>query len=271
LPSSNQQGYQFELDSTSKIDLDSLPKEAPIYELSWKEASERRAERIAEKLGIDGDVVDRGNGTYDVTGDGELYVSAGLVQYFSNTDPTGGDLPSDENAIGMARDWLRQAGLLPNDVDNGDVVSRSDGTRRVVIQFLPLEPKNLLSAYPSAVVTEGPGGEIIEASVRWPDIERFDLYQLRDAREAWQEVRSGQAFVEVQLPEGVANDDGTVRGTASYTSIDLGYTTSGLPGGDQYLQPVYIFSGRLAPEGDDKSYRIRAYVTAVANSGAPVG
>ncbi len=271
LPSSNQQGFQFEIESDSRIDLDAVPREAPIYQLNWKEPTQARTERIAENLGIEGDVNDRGNGSFDIQGDQELYVSSGLVQFFSPHQPEEGDLPDDETAIGYAREWLRTAGLLPNNVDDGNVVNRSEETQRVIVQFIPLEPQNLVAAYPSAVVTIGPNGEIIEASVRWPVIDRYDIYQLRDPKEAWAEVASGEAFLDVQLPEGIADDQGVVTGRATYSTIDIGYTTAGLPGGEQYLQPVYIFVGRFVPEGSDDSFRIRAYVSAVANSGAPVG
>lgn len=271
LPSSNQQGYVFNIESGNSIDLDALPREAIVYALVWKEPSARRAERIAENLGIDGEVVDRGNDTFDITGEGEIYVSSDLVQYYSPDGPSEGELPDDEDSIAFAREWLRKAGLLPNDVDDGQIVARSEEANRVVVQFLPLEPANLLSAYPSAVVTLGPGGTVVEASIRWPSIERFDLYRLRDSKESWQEVQSGQAFLDVQVPDGIADENGLVEGEATYSSIEIGYTTSGLPGGDQFLQPVYIFTGRFTPEGSDRSYRIRAYVAAIANAGAPVG
>lgn len=271
LPTSNQQGYQFQIDSTSKIDLNAVPREAPVYKLNWKEPTQRRTERIAEKLGIEGEVNDRGNGSFDIQGEDELYVSSGLVQFYSPNQPEEGELPDDDAAIGFAREWLRTAGLLPNNVDNGTVVSRSEETNRVIVQFMPLEPENLVAAYPSAVVTIGPNGEIIEASVRWPEIDRFDIYQLRDPKDAWAEVSSGEAFLDIQLPDGVADDEGVVNGKATYSSVEIGYTTAGLPGGEQYLQPVYIFVGRFVPEGSDSSYRIRAFVSAVANSGAPVG
>lgn len=271
LPTSNQQGYQFQIESDSRIDLDAVPREAPVYKLNWKEPTEARTQRIAENLGIEGEVNDRGNGSFDIQGDQELYVSAGLVQFFSPYQPEEGDLPDDDTAIGFAREWLRTAGLLPNNVDDGTVVNRSEETQRVIVQFIPLEPANLIAAYPSAVVTIGPGGEVIEASVRWPVIDRYDIYQLRDPRDAWAEVASGEAFLDVQLPDGVADEKGVVKGRSVYSSIEIGYTTAGLPGGEQYLQPVYIFVGRFIPEGSDSSYRIRAFVSAVANSGAPVG
>src|SRR5690606_5762817 len=62
LPTSNQQGYQFQIESDSRIDLDAVPREAPVYQLNWKEPTRARTERIAENLGIEGEVNDRGNG-----------------------------------------------------------------------------------------------------------------------------------------------------------------------------------------------------------------
>jgi hypothetical protein len=271
LPSSNPQGYTFVIDASTTIDLNAIPREAVVYSLNWREATARRAERIAENLGIEGEVVDRGNGTFDVSGDGEIYVSPDLVQFFTTASPPDGSLPGDGDAIIFGREWLRTAGLLPNGANGGEVVSRSEETQRVIVRFMPLEPENLIAAYPSALITVGPTGMVIEASIRWPQIERADLYQLRDPNDAWQEVRSGQAFIEVDLPEGVADEDGVVRGTASYTSLEIGYTTAGLPGGRQYLEPIYIFAGRMTPEGSDRSFRVRAMVSGVANAGAPVG
>ncbi len=272
LPTSNIQGYTFEIDSTTTVDLAAVPREAVVYELVWREATAARTERIASNLGIEGEVNDRGNGTFDVGDEtGEIFVSSDLVQFFTTVTPEESDLPSDDDAITFARDWLRTAGLLPNSADEGRVVVRSDETQRVVVQFLPLEPLGLIAAYPSVMVTEGPGGVVVESSVRWPSIERADLYQLRDAGEAWQEIASGQAFLDIQLPEGIADENGVVRGEASYSQVDIGYTTAGLPGGTQYLVPIYIFSGRFTPENGEASVRVKAYVSGVANAGAPVG
>ncbi len=272
LPTSNVQGYTFELDSTTTVDLAAVPREAVVYQLVWREPSAERAARIAGNLGIEGEVNDRGNGTFDVGNEqGEIFVSSDLVQFFTTESPEEGDLPNDEDAITFARDWLRTAGLLPNSADEGRVVTRSEETQRVVVQFLPLEPLGLIAAYPSVMVTEGPGGFVVESSVRWPSIERADLYQLRDPAEAWQEIASGQAFLDIQLTEGIADENGVVRGEASYSQVDIGYTTAGLPGGTQYLVPIYIFSGRFTPENSEASFRIKAYVSGVANAGAPVG
>ena len=122
------------------------------------------------------------------------YSDFDMMVYYEN------ELPDDETALGYAREWLRTAGLLPNNVDDGTVVSRSEETQRVIVQFIPLEPENLVAAYPSAVVTIGPNGEVIEASVRWPVIDRYDIYQLREPTDAWAEVASGEAFLDQSAP-----------------------------------------------------------------------
>jgi len=120
-------------------------------------------------------------------------------------------------------------------------------------------------------VTLGPTGTILEASIRWAEIRRADLYQLRPAREAWRDVESGQAFIEVELPEEAAPAGAEVEGSVTYSAVEVAYTTAGPPGGRQYLQPIYVFRGRLKVEGFDKSFPLRAYVPALANVGAPVG
>ncbi|HKG19200.1 MAG TPA: hypothetical protein VKB00_05640, partial [Candidatus Limnocylindrales bacterium] len=123
----------------------------------------------------------------------------------------------------------------------------------------------------SITVTLGPTGTILEASVRWAEIRRADLYQLRPAEEAWKDVESGQAYIEVNLPEEEAPAGTEVVGAVTYSGVALAYTTAGPPGGRQYLEPIYVFRGRMRPEGSDKTYPVKAYVPALANSGAPVG
>jgi hypothetical protein len=182
-----------------------------------------------------------------------------------------GKLPTDDEAVAYAREWLRLTGLLPPDLGDATIVGRVELSQRVVVQFLPQEPKAILSAYPSITVTLGPTGTILEASLRWAQIRRGDLYQLRPAQEAWNEVQSGQAYLEVSLPEANAPAGAEVTGDATYSGVDLGYTTAGPPGAQQYLEPIYVFRGRLRLNGSDKTYPIKAYVSALANSGAPVG
>jgi hypothetical protein len=271
IPTSNQQGYTFNLNAALKTDLDALPKEATVYELIRSTPTLDDAQKLADRLSIGAAVQDKGNGTFEASGTGQVFVSADLVQYFSLQDVREGTLPGDSEAIAFAREWLRLTGLLPPDLGDAQVVGRIQDSLRVVVQFLPEEPKSVLSGYPSITVTLGPTGTILEASLRWAEIRRGDVYQLRPAQEAWKDVESGQAYVEVELPEDETPAGTEVKGTVTYSSVVLAYTTAGPPGGRQFLEPIYVFRGRMRPDGSDNTYPIKTYVAALANSGAPVG
>jgi hypothetical protein len=254
-----------------KADLDNVPKEAPVYELRRIAATLDQAQALADKLGIGQKASDRGDGTFQADGNGQLFVSTELIQYFSPEKAGDGKLPADDEAVGFARDWLRTAGILPPDLGEGRVVSRIDETKRLIVVFGPAEPDDVLAAYPSITVTLGPKGVVIEASLRWANVVRADVYQLMPARQAWQTVASGQAYIDADIAKAKLDPGADVKGRATFSDIAIAYSTSGPPGGKQYLQPIYVFTGKLTISDKDGSYVVKAYVPALANSGAPVG
>lgn len=271
LPTTNEQGYRFRLEATLTVDLDAAPTEAPVYALERASWTEQDAIALAARLGIDDNAEDRGGGVFAFTGGGQLFVTPDLVQYLSSRDPGSGSLPEDEVAVSAAREWLRRAELAPPDLGTGRVASRIEESDRLVVLFTPAEPDNVLAAYPSISVSVGPDGEVLEATMRWPTIRRADMYRLVDAEAAWFRVEASEVFLDADL-DGAGLDPGAeVAGTVEYTEIDLAYTTAGPPSGDQYLAPVFVFSGRLTLEGTEQTYPIKAYVPAIAGSGAPVG
>lgn len=271
LPTTNEEGFTYELKASLKADLDKVPKEAPVYELRRTPMTAQEAQALADKLGIGKPVTDRGDGTFEATGNGQLFVSNELVQYFSPAKTDDGKLPDDEEAIGFARDWLRTAGILPPDLGDGRVVSRIDETKRLIVVFGPAEPSDVLAAYPSISVTLGPKGTVTEASLRWASVVRTDVYQLMPARQAWQTVESGQAYIDADLAKANLDPGADVKGRVTFNEVSIAYSTSGPPGGKQYLQPIYVFTGKMSIDNKDGSYVVRAYVPALANSGAPVG
>jgi hypothetical protein len=271
LPTGSAEGYTFDLKYALGADLEGLPRESSVYQLLREEPSEKSVAKLAKKVGITGDVQDRGDGTFEAEGNGKLFVSIDQTVYTSEADAGDSDLPSDEKAIADARDWLRKTSLLPPDIGDGSIVARLDDSHRVIVGFSPIEPSPILSGYPSISVTVGSSNEILEAQIRWANIVRADVYQLMSADEAWQLVSSGQAFLNTDL-SGANIDPGTdVTGRVTFSSISIAYASAGPPGGVQYLEPVYVFEGRIRPEGSKKTYPITAYVSALSNSGAPVG
>jgi hypothetical protein len=271
LPSANRQGYTFDLKTTLKADLGNVPREAPVYELRREAPTAEQAQAMADKLGIGAAAQDRGDGTFDASGTGELYVSADLVQFFAGDVSSDGDLPDDDAAVVAAREWLRKVGWAKPDLGDGAVIGRTEEAKRVIVAFGPAEPQDVLSAIPSVTVTLGPKSAVVEAYSRWPNVVRGDIYQLMPAKQAWQLVQSGQAFVDADLTSVGVDPGSDVKGRATFSDVAIAYASSGPPGGQQYLQPIYVFSGKLRADGTDKSVPVTAYVPALANSGAPVG
>ncbi|MGH2533860.1 MAG: hypothetical protein ACRDJW_16330 [Thermomicrobiales bacterium] len=271
LPTTNEQGYTFQLQPSLNVDLDTVDQEAPIYELERQPMSLQGAQQLADRLRIYSRVEDRGDGSFAVSGTGQLFISPDVIQYVSQAEVRGGDLPTDEEATAYAREWLRLTGLTPPDIGEAEIASRAEESDRVVVIFAPVEPEQLLAAYPSITVTLGPQGTILEASIRWAEIRRADVFRLRAVEDAWAQVQSGQGYIEADILEADAPAGSEIRGTVTYNDVSIAYTTAGPPGGNQYLQPVYVFRGRVRLEGSEETYSIRAYVAALANSGAPVG
>ena len=271
LPTTNEQGLSFRLESTLTVGFAGISSEAPVYRLIPPRPTLEQTEALAERLGITGAVDDRGEGTFAVSGGGDLFITPGLIQYISASPTSAGEAPADEEAVALARNWLRDSCLFPPDLGSGKVVSRTTESARVVVLFRPAEPETLLAAYPSITVSVGPGGSVLEASSRWASILREERHQLRPAEDAWRQIERGEGYIEVTFGEEKVPQGSEVVGTAEYSSIGIAYTTAGLPGEDQYLEPVFVFSGRVTPEGADTSYPARAFVPALADSGSPVG
>ncbi|CAA9561641.1 MAG: hypothetical protein AVDCRST_MAG49-2483 [uncultured Thermomicrobiales bacterium] len=270
LPTSNVEGYVFTLEASLSADLASAAVEAPVYRVVVPEPTADEARALADRLGLTGDVEDRGGATFVVSGGGELYVTPTLTQYIAAVPAAEGELPDDDAAIEQASAWLRDVGLAPADIGDGTVVQRSAETRRAVVAFAPVSPTPILAGYPSITVSVDPAGTVLDASYRWATIQQADVYQLRPAEEAWSQVGNGQAYIEADLAEADLEPGAEVVGSVVYETIGLAYTTAGPPGGEQYLSPVYVFSGDLTLS-DGGTYPVSSYVPALIDSNTPVG
>ena len=271
LPTMNQQGFVFELESTFTGTLSAAPSEAPVYQMAIQQQDQASVSEIASRLGINGDVADQGGGNFAVEGDGSLFVTPGLAQYISDAALPEGELPADDEAIAYAREWLRQTQLLPANIGTGAVETRVESPARVIVTFKPIEPAPLLSSNPGITVTMGPNGAILEASFRWAELRAIDVYQLREAQAAWLEVSERRAYLQADIPSDILPQGSAITGSVEYSAISLAYTTSGIPGEAQYLQPVFVFTGELAVEDSDQAFPITAYVPALVSSEEPVG
>jgi hypothetical protein len=272
LPTMNEQGHSFEFSSTFDGSLGEVPTDAPVYSMQLPTYTAEQVQATASGLGLEGDVQDLGDDTYSVEADnGSLFVTPGRMQYISSESAPEGDLPSDESAIASAREFLRVNGLLPANVGEGSILARVDDPGRIIVGFQPVSPAPLISSTPNVTVTVGAEGAVLEATYNWAEIAAGETYQLRGAEAAWSEVESRRAWVDATLPTEQFAPNTTVSGAVEYTRVSIAYTTSGVPGEQQYLQPVYVFYGEVTPDGTDQRFPVRAYVPALINANQPVG
>lgn len=272
LPSMNEQGHRFELSSTFEGSFDGVPTDAPVFKMELPSFTLEQVEELAGTLGIDGEISDLGGGTYSVQSrEGQLYVTQGRVQYISSATVEDGELSDDTTSISTAREWLRERNLLPGDVGEGTVLTRSESPQRIIVGFQPIQPNPLISSTPMVSVSMGPGAVVTEATNGWAKLSQDQIYQLRGADFAWAEVESRRAWVDTKLPTDTFEPGSTIGGSVVYTQLSLAYTTSGIPGENQYLQPVYVFHGELTPDGTESRFQVKAYVAALINSNQPVG
>lgn len=270
LPTMNEMNYRFEVDATWSGSA-GTPAEMPVYRFQPVIYSEEEVLQIAEELSVEGEVSAQGEGSFSITGDGSIFTTPGLLQYVSAAGVGDEDLPGDAEAVAFARDWLRTTSLLPPNIDEGEVLARIDAPARKIVGFQPSSPTPLLSSTPGITVTIGPAGTVIEARINWAEITEGDVYRLRTVEDAFAVVESRQSYLDVSLPADDFPQGTTVNGTASFDRVSIAYSSSGVPGETQYLQPVYVFEGSLDIADTDGTFEIIAYVPAIVTGLEPVG
>jgi hypothetical protein len=270
LPTMNEMGYTFQVDSAWDGS-GSTPQELPIYQYTGKTYTEDEVKAIADTLKIGGDITSQGEGTFTVTGDGSIFTTPGMLQYTSSAEAPDEDVPSDDESIATAREWLRTTKLLPANSGDGTIIARIDSPARKVVSFQPSAPTPILSTTPGVTVTVGPGGTVLEARISWANITEGDMYRLRGEEDAFGMIESRQSYLDLTLPQEDFPQGTVVKGSASYGQVSIAWATSGVQGDAQYLQPVYVLTGTFTAEGSDATYDITAYVPAIVTSLQPVG
>jgi len=277
IPSGTPGSGRLQLTYHLNMSLQDIPQQADVYLLQSREWTLADVQTLAKSLGITGDVQDQGNGSFRVSGNGDLYISNNLVQYIaagdggqSGTPTADQSLPGNDALVQTARGWLLQQNLLGASIGPGTVVSRDEKQNIAQVQFKPVEPSDLLSVIPSASVTLNGSGAVTEAYIRWPASMPRSTYGLRSAADLWNDAANGKGYIEIddtQLPSGTD----ALPGDATFTSASLAYTTAGAPETKQYLVPLVVFEGQVTVSGADAPIPIKIYVPAVGAQAAPRG
>lgn len=270
LPTLNEMNYRFELESVWTGSA-GTPAELPVYLFEPIVYTEEDVARIAEELGVEGEITSQGAGSYSVSGNGSIFTTPGLLQYVSAVEPPDEDLPSNAEAVALAHEWLRTTGLLPANIGEGEVLATIETPARKIVGFQPATPSPLLSSTPGITVTIGPDATVIEARINWAEITESDVYLLRPVEDAFAQVASRQSYINATLPADQFPQGSTISGTATYDSVSIAYASSGVPGETQFLQPVYVFEGSVDVAEAEGTFDIVAYVPAIVTGLEPVG
>lgn len=270
MPSGNSAGrsldFQFRLD----MSLQDVPSQAPVFKFQHRTWTAAQAGALADSLGIGGTPTDQGNGSFQVSGKGSLYVANDLIQYAAATTatPVPGPLPTSDILVQEARSWLLSHAIVGAEAGPGTVASSNATLGRATVLIKPVQPAPILSQIPSASITLDAAGDVLEANVQWPAAMTQSTYGLRGASALWSDVQSGRGYVEVDpslLPSGA------VQGTVTLTSAGLAYTTASSPNGNQYLVPLVVFSGTSNISGASQPVPVKVYVAAAGAQSAPRG
>jgi hypothetical protein len=258
-----------DLDYELGISLDSVPSSAAAYRFVWAGWSPEEAASVAAKVGITADV-DGSGGSYEIIGnEGELYISRTVVQYVNLRAPVGGMLEDNATVIENARIWLANSGITAGNVGPGSLIGRDDAAQRAVILFKPTNPAPLLAFYPSATVTIGPGGDVREANIRWPDGFVSSDYGMRSANQIWNDILAGEGSIEADLSD--IPGSGPISGTFTVYAVSVAYSYAMAMDGSEYLVPLVVFSGEIFADEYGMSVPAWIYIQGIYGQSAPRG
>lgn len=252
------------------MSLTDLPVSSWVYALEWPIYSIDEVAVSAQNLGLFGDVVEQGVGVYRVDSDsGSLFVSPAEIVFAAAGFDSTGELPDDATAISAAAGWLATSGFTGSNMDGGAVISRDDELGRIVVIFRPVEPAPNLAPSPSATVSIGPGGVVLEARVNWPSSLGAAEYALRPPDELWQLLIEGYGYLDADI-SGVAADGG-LTGTAVITDYSFAFTLAGSPANQQYLVPLVVFLGSATIDQTGDVVPVEIAVPSVNQQAGPLG
>lgn len=244
-------------------ELPTVPDKIPVYRV--KLVDEQYISDLAKRMGFDNEPGRRDDGSrgyvkgwdyvpmtaappdserLEIYQDGSIRIWLGRV----NLQETPKNMPSFEVAVKIARDWLISRDLYPADVNRVEkggglvVTSAQSGTSTVysqVVKFKGALPMDIDMYPPSATVTIGDNGRILEAYISMTQLEEYGAVSLKTPESALEILKSRLASPLAEPPEARESII-TMRnfGRLSIISVTLQYTKTG-----GYMQPIYIFTG----------------------------
>lgn len=257
----------FELTYDLQLDLTAMPTSGSVYQLLWDALDEDTAASVVASILPDATLTAQGNGWHASGTGGTISLQSGSVQ-FVGVESGATDVADDASAVAAASDWLLTTGLAGGNLGEAVVIARDDDFGRVVVQVKPADPAPLLAFVPSATITVGLGGTVVEANVRWPsDLIAAD-YTLRSGDQVWNDVLAGRGAIEADLSS--LSPSGALSAEIGINDVTIAWSYASGENGE-FLVPVVAFHGTLTILETGEQVPVSIYLPAVASEESAQG
>lgn len=259
----------------------SLPGRQTVYRLTPFEFTEAHVAALAKNVGLTGAITREAfhDGFTLSTGKPEgpsiMAFDDGYVIYNDNYDyapASRSELPSNERAIAVAREWLTtKSGFVPAAVSGPSALGQATVLAELdqgslLVMFRPAEPSDVVTVNPNTAVRLGRNEKIIMGQATWYPADATSVYPLRTPAQAWDMVKAGNGALKIDFNKyGPFGDVEHVTGPAVVDQVRLGWAL--VMGSDKipYQVPVYIFSAKAdVPTQTGGQLPFEVYVPAVA-------
>jgi hypothetical protein len=249
-----------------KYSMDTVMEPAPekimIYVPTDPEISREKAGKLSRELGMSGKIAETGSGFgTDPNSERFFFIqkNAGIISYedltrwkhFRSVDVPQ-NVPSDEQAVGRATEFLTAADLLPRDAildgtrhnptETLYSPTKKEISRETVTVFFHRELDDLRVENSKIMVEIGGNNDITSLFVNWRDYAPYKEVATKPVEAAFKEFTTRQ--LQYRLSGGEPEQVVVTRVTLKYYSQVAAAAT------EKYLQPVYVFEGYVR-NGDE--------------------
>jgi len=242
-----------EHDVILEASMPSVPKELMVYRVLKPDVDEKFASRIADNFGFNGELVPTKSGeprmAYVFTNDTHILEVEldGSIRLYRKNLPESGELPTEEECITIAENWLRSHGIYSADLKLAGVgisLIRNGKPAAVGVRFMrSIDGIPIRNAIAYVSVTYD--GLIQEVMLTIYDAKPYAAFKLKTPDTALKILKayldSGGITPEGQPRECIANYILFKR--LIVRNVTLEYFL-----GKEYVQPVYVFQGEADGE-----------------------
>ncbi len=256
--------------------LPKVPKKLMIYKCAEPNVTLEYASLMAKRFGMKGQpkkvldefVLTDGNNHLEInTKSGRTaYTDASRWMVGNNMDKQS-NLPSDREAIKIAKKYLSKTDLMPSDATLRDIthprvvaMDKEGNVIGVGFEDVKVSFTRKINGFPvvgagsKLDVEVGGNGDVINLYKVWRNYRPYRVYSIITPEQALKKLKKTGIFT------GIKSVD-----KATINKVYLGYYTKSASEKQTYLQPVYVFEGYA--KGENRIEEFKQYVPAIPEFG----